>query len=104
MNNNITFEEYIENLTKRGFILSIEYREMDNRLWIRVRKDHEFFIRYIDNPGDYLSFKIVVWDTIKDLVNNLEDFKRKSQYLLDEQNLNSDITRLLMEMHSKHPE
>lgn len=72
MNNEMTFEEYIKNLIERGFDLSIEYRAMDNRLWIGVRKDGASFIDYIDNPGDYLTFKIVVWNMIENLVNKVE--------------------------------
>ena len=72
MNNETTFEEYIKNLIERGFDLSIEYRAMDNRLWIRVHKDGASFIDYIDNPGDHLTFKIVVWNTIENLVNKVK--------------------------------
>ena len=72
MNNNITFEEYIENLTRYGFIFSIGYRTMDNRLWIEVRKNGASFIDYIDNPGDYLTFKIVLRHTIENIVNKVE--------------------------------
>lgn len=72
MNNDIIFEEYIKNLTKRGFDLYVEYTAMDNRLWIGIRKDGASFIDYIDNPGDHLTFKIVVWNTIENLVNKVE--------------------------------
>ena len=72
MNNETTFEEYIKNLTKRGFDLYVEYKAMDNRLLIGVRKDSASFFDYIDNPGDYLTFKIVVWNTIENLVNKVE--------------------------------
>ena len=77
MNNDMTFEEYIKNLVKRGFDLSIEYRAMDNRLWIGVRKDGASFIEYIDNPGDYLTFKIVLRYTIENLVNKVEKLLEK---------------------------
>ena len=72
MNNDIIFEEYIKNLTKRGFDLYVEYKAMDNRLRIGVRKDGASFIEYIDNPGDYLTFKIVLRRTIENLVNKVE--------------------------------
>lgn len=72
MNNEMTFEEYIENLMKRGFNLSVEYSASDNRLWIKVRKDGASFIEYLDNPGNYLMFKIVLRYTIEDLVNRVE--------------------------------
>lgn len=77
MNYDMTFEEYIKNLIKRGFDLSVEYRAMDNRLWVRVRKDGASFIDYLDNPGDYLTFKFVLRYTIENLVNKVEKFLKK---------------------------
>lgn len=71
MNNDMTFEEYINDLMDRGFALSSEYNPGDYRLWIRVRKGDAASIGYID-PRDHLTFKIVVWNMIKDLVNNVE--------------------------------
>lgn len=72
MNGDIIFEEYIENLTKCGFDLYVKYRAGDNRLQIGVRKDGASFIEYIDNPGDYLTLKIVLRHTIENLVNKVE--------------------------------
>lgn len=77
MNNDMTFEEYIKNLIERGFDLSVEYRAMDNRLWIGVRKDGASFINYIDNPGDYLTFKFALRYTIEHLVNKVEKLLEK---------------------------
>ena len=72
MNNSITFEEYIENLIERGFDFYVGYTAWDNRLRIEVRKDGASFIEHIDNPGDYLTFKIVLRRTIENLVNKVE--------------------------------
>lgn len=72
MNNDITFEEYIENLTKRGFNFYVEYRAEDNQLRIGVRKNGASFIEYIDNPGDYLTLKIILGRTIENLVDKVE--------------------------------
>ena len=77
MNNDMAFEEYIKNLMKRGFNLYVEYKAMDNRLLIGVRKDGASFIDYIDNPGDYLTFKIVLRYTIENLVNKVEKLLEK---------------------------
>lgn len=77
MNYEMTFEEYIKNLIKRGFDLSVEYRTMDNRLWVGVRKDGASFIDYLDNPGDYLTFKFVLRYTIEHLVNKVEKLLEK---------------------------
>lgn len=77
MNYDMTFEEYIKNLIKRGFDLSVEYRAMDNRLWVGVRKDGASFIDYLDNPGDYLTFKFVLRYTIENLVNKVEKLLKK---------------------------
>ena len=77
MNYEMTFEEYIKNLIKRGFDLSVEYRTMDNRLLVGVRKDGASFIDYLDNPGDYLTFKFVLRYTIENLVNKVEKLLEK---------------------------
>ena len=72
MNNETTFEEYIKNLVKRGFDFYVGYMAGDNRLRIEVHKDGASFIEYIDNPEDYLTFKIVLRHTIENIVNKVE--------------------------------